>query len=113
MSALAFRPHDRDAPQGTIDAPGAKAYAVLDLGDGTVNIINTNANKCLDVYGAGTGNGNKIDLWDCNGTVAQTWVLRPAQNGFANIVNPNSGKPPAKPASTPHPEKEHEGERDK
>jgi hypothetical protein len=30
-------------------------------------------------------------------------------------VNPNSGKPPAtgKPASTPHPEKEHEGERDK
>src|SRR5579871_1393020 len=43
---------------------GAQAYAVLDQGDGTVNLLNTHANKCVDVYGAGTGNGNKIDLWD-------------------------------------------------
>jgi beta-glucanase (GH16 family) len=71
---------------------GAQSYAAIDLGDGTVNLLNTHANKCVDVYGAGTGNGNKIDLWDCNGTVAQTFVLQPAANGFINIVNPNSGK---------------------
>jgi hypothetical protein len=71
---------------------GAQSYAVLDLGNGTVNILNTHANKCVDVYGAGTANGNKVDLWDCNGTVAQTFVLRPAANGFINIVNPNSNK---------------------
>src|SRR6185437_11174415 len=71
---------------------GAQAYAVLDQGDGTVNLLNTHANKCVDVYGAGTGNGNKIDLWDCNGTVAQKFILRPSGNGFVNIVNPNSNK---------------------
>ena len=70
----------------------AQSYAVVDRGDGTVNLLNTNANKCVDVYGAGTGNGNKIDLWDCNGTVAQSFVLRPAGNGLVSIVNPNSNK---------------------
>jgi hypothetical protein len=31
------------------------------------------AGKCLDDNGGGTGNGNKIQLWDCNGTAAQQW----------------------------------------
>ena len=70
----------------------SQAFAVVDQGDGTVNLLNPNANKCVDVYGAGSGNGNKIDLWDCNGTVAQKFVLQPAAGGFLNIVNPNSNK---------------------
>lgn len=33
------------------------------------------ANKCLDNSGQGTANGNKIQLWGCNNTVAQLWTL--------------------------------------
>jgi serine protease len=31
--------------------------------------------KCLDDSGAGTGNGNKIDIWTCNHTKAQVWTF--------------------------------------
>jgi hypothetical protein len=31
--------------------------------------------KCLDDFGSGTANGNKVDIWDCNGTGAQTWTF--------------------------------------
>jgi serine protease len=30
--------------------------------------------KCLDDRGASTANGNKIDIWTCNGTTAQQWI---------------------------------------
>lgn len=32
------------------------------------------ANKCLDVNGAGTADGTKIQLWTCNGSAAQAWT---------------------------------------
>ncbi|WP_432984480.1 ricin-type beta-trefoil lectin domain protein [Dactylosporangium sp. CA-233914] len=41
---------------------------------------------CLDVQNAGTGNGNAIQAYGCNGTVAQVWVRR-ADNTW---MNPNS-----------------------
>lgn len=44
--------------------------------------------KCVDVAGAGTVNGTKVQLWDCNGTGAQVW--RPRASG--SLVNPQSGK---------------------
>ena len=31
--------------------------------------------KCLDVSGGGTANGTKVQLWTCNGTGAQNWVV--------------------------------------
>ena len=31
--------------------------------------------KCLDDSGASTSNGNKVDIWSCNGTVAQEWTF--------------------------------------
>jgi ricin-type beta-trefoil lectin protein/putative Ig domain-containing protein len=31
--------------------------------------------KCLDDFGSGTANGNKVDIWDCNATGAQTWTF--------------------------------------
>ena len=31
--------------------------------------------KCLDNFGGGTANGNKVDIWTCNGTVPQTWTF--------------------------------------
>jgi hypothetical protein len=44
--------------------------------------------KCLDVDAGGTANGTAVDLYDCNGTAAQTW--QPQANG--ELVNPQSGK---------------------
>ena len=31
--------------------------------------------KCLDNFGSATANGNKVDIWTCNGTVAQQWTF--------------------------------------
>jgi hypothetical protein len=33
------------------------------------------ANKCVDNSAARVENGNKIQLWDCNGTAAQAWTI--------------------------------------
>jgi hypothetical protein len=55
------------------------------------------AGMCLDDNGDRSTNGNKIDIWDCNGTPAQNWTAEPDgtvqvngkcldvyQNGYAN-----------------------------
>ena len=39
--------------------------------------------KCLDDQGDQTADGTKIELWDCNGTGAQSWTYR-----NANLVGP-------------------------
>ncbi|WP_067509782.1 ThuA domain-containing protein [Actinoplanes sp. TFC3] len=39
------------------------------------------ADKCLDVSGAGTADGTKIQLWTCNGTAAQRWTVTPGATG--------------------------------
>src|SRR5258706_2852397 len=31
--------------------------------------------KCVDVSGANSANGTKVQLWTCNGTSAQTWTV--------------------------------------
>jgi hypothetical protein len=31
--------------------------------------------KCLDDFGGGTANGNKVDIWTCNGTTSQKWTF--------------------------------------
>ncbi|MFF5230822.1 ricin-type beta-trefoil lectin domain protein [Dactylosporangium sp. NPDC000521] len=42
---------------------------------------------CLDVANAGTGNGNAVQLYSCNGTAAQKWIYR---GDF--LYNPHSGR---------------------
>jgi hypothetical protein len=36
-------------------------------------IVNPNSGKCLDVYGAGIGEGTKVQIYTCNHDVAQRW----------------------------------------
>ncbi len=44
--------------------------------------------KCMDVAAAGTANGTKVQIYDCNGTGAQQW-----QAGSGSmLVNPASGR---------------------
>ncbi len=39
--------------------------------------------KCLDDFGAGTTNGNKVDIWTCNNTPAQAWTF---SNGLLSVL---------------------------
>jgi hypothetical protein len=51
--------------------------AVTSLGGGsTTGQITGFANKCMDVYGGHTTNGTKVELYDCNSTVAQQWTVQ-------------------------------------
>ncbi|RZT78928.1 alginate lyase [Micromonospora violae] len=43
--------------------------------------------KCVDVAAAGTTNGTRVQIYDCNGTGAQQWSPSAGQ-----LVNPTSGK---------------------
>ncbi|MFD0820805.1 ThuA domain-containing protein [Micromonospora zhanjiangensis] len=45
-------------------------------------------NKCLDVAGGGTVDGTKVQLWTCNGTGAQNWAAQPD----GTVRNPQSGR---------------------
>ena len=51
-------------------------------------VKNVHSSKCLDISGGGTANGTKVQLWDCNGTGAQSWTV--GANG--SLVNTNSGR---------------------
>ena len=46
----------------------AKGFPQVSLHNGR------DSNKCLDVSGAGTANGTKIQVWQCNQSAAQTWI---------------------------------------
>ncbi|MGW1274846.1 ricin-type beta-trefoil lectin domain protein, partial [Streptomyces sp. NPDC002491] len=37
------------------------------------DLVNPQADKCVDVRDRGTGNGNRLQLWDCNGMGHQKW----------------------------------------
>lgn len=50
------------------------------------------SNKCLDVVGASTSNGARIQQWDCSGSRQQRWKMQPVGNGDYYIVNVNSNK---------------------
>jgi len=50
-------------------------------------IKNVIASHCLDNWHSGTANGNKIDLFPCNGTGAQKWIVE--DSGTGQIMNSN------------------------
>jgi hypothetical protein len=71
---------------GTITATAVVA-AVGFLGAGnalaaTAGAITGLGGKCVDVAGASTANGAAVQLYDCNGTAAQTWTSGNADNSI-------------------------------
>jgi glucose/arabinose dehydrogenase/PKD repeat protein len=66
--------------------------ALFDVDSFTFSTANTGSvvgfvGKCLDISGAGTADGTKIQLYTCNSTVAQNW----SKSGQV-LRNPSSGK---------------------
>ncbi|MFF8597630.1 ricin-type beta-trefoil lectin domain protein [Streptomyces sp. NPDC015232] len=47
--------------------------------------------KCLDVQGGGKNNGTPVQVYTCNGSAAQQWLLEPG-NGGLQLRNVNSYK---------------------
>ena len=46
--------------------------------------------KCLDVQGAVYANGTPVQVYDCNGTGAQRWVLNRSPSGTqVRVANTN------------------------
>ena len=43
---------------------------------GADDLLNPATGKCVDVTDAATGNGARLQLWDCAGTSNQKWRLR-------------------------------------
>jgi hypothetical protein len=61
-------------------------------GGGSGHIVAPFSGKCLDINGAGTANGTKVQEWTCNGSAAQTFHKAAVANGNYQIVNDNSNK---------------------
>ncbi|MEY9892475.1 hypothetical protein ABIA31_006152 [Catenulispora sp. MAP5-51] len=62
-------------------APAAQAAA------GATGEIVGIAGKCVDDAGGSTQNGTKIEVWDCNGTSAQSWYV--GSDGTLHLGGPN------------------------
>jgi hypothetical protein len=47
----------------------------VSLGNGNYNFVNVGSGRCLDVPSASTANGVQLQIFDCNGTAAQSFQL--------------------------------------
>ena len=59
---------------------GAAAIGVVVVTSGPVAFAGTGqitgfGGKCVDVSGANSANGTRVQLWTCNGTGAQSWTV--------------------------------------
>jgi hypothetical protein len=65
----------------------------LALASGTYNFGTlANPGACLDIAGAGTGDGVNVQEWWCNGGGSQSFRLDDLGGGWSQIVNTNSNK---------------------
>ena len=94
----------------TLTIDYVRVYAWTSGGGGATGPIVGFGGKCADVAGANSANGTRIQLWDCNGTVAQRWTMgtdgtrvqlwdcngtgaqRWQATAARELVNPQSGK---------------------
>ncbi|MEU7903242.1 chitosanase [Actinoplanes sp. NPDC049118] len=58
------------------------AYGLLPASAATAGPIRGLAGKCVDVAAASSANGTAVQLYDCNGTNAQTWTVGNADNSI-------------------------------
>jgi glucosylceramidase len=54
--------------------PGSGGPTTPPPSGGQSGVIVGLGNKCVDVAGASSANGTPVQLYDCNGTAAQTWT---------------------------------------
>ena len=67
---------------GVIVPGAAIIYGLLPASAATAGAIKGLGGKCVDVAAASSANGAKIQLYDCNGTNAQTWSVGNTDNSI-------------------------------
>lgn len=72
---------------GTSQTPVLFTDPQVDFATGSV-FWNAQSNRCIDNAGGSSTNGNKIQLYDCNGSSAQGWILGKAKQ----LTNMGTGK---------------------
>nr|BFE67381.1 hypothetical protein GCM10020092_006820 [Actinoplanes digitatis] len=58
------------------------AYGLLPTSAAAAGPIRGLAGKCVDVAAASSANGTAVQLYDCNGTSAQTWTVGNADSSI-------------------------------
>ncbi len=86
-----FVPVPTSTPPVTVSAMTAAGKSQATGLAGRYTIKSVNSNLCMDVSGAGTGNGVNIQQYGCNKTAAQSFDLV-SNGGYYNLKNVNSGK---------------------
>jgi hypothetical protein len=62
------------------------------IADGVYVLHMRATGNCLDVSGASTADGAKVQEWSCNGTVAQNFQTTSVGGGYYSILNTNANK---------------------
>ena len=60
--------------------------------DAYYRLVSVRSDKVLDVAGADTADGTRIQQWTEAGTANQQWRLKSTGDGYYELVNRNSGK---------------------
>ncbi|MEV8531933.1 RICIN domain-containing protein [Streptomyces sp. NPDC051211] len=87
----------RVGPEGPPAVPGAQQWQIVPVhpGAGTCHVVNALSGKRLDVAGAATESGTRIQLWKANGFGAQEWLLEEHLDapGVVSLIACISGLP--------------------
>jgi len=65
-----------------------QSFEMIDRGDGAIVFKNLQYSTCVDLTDSSTANRANLQLWGCNGSVAQNYVLSPgpAPSIFSNVA---------------------------
>jgi len=74
------------------DPAEEEMYRSLPSAWSTVNFVNQNSGKCIDLENGSPDDGANIRQWPCNGATAQEFVLEPASGGYVLLRNVASNK---------------------
>ncbi|KAL1663665.1 carbohydrate-binding module family 13 protein [Schizophyllum commune] len=74
-SCISYNTNQKWTTSATGSGNGGGTTPPPPSGDGQVLHPNGNTGKCLDVQGNVQANGTPVEIYDCNGTGAQKWVL--------------------------------------
>ena len=66
-------------------------FEVKYLSNGYYEIKAKHSGKVLDVAGAGTTNGTRIQQYDSNGSDAQKWIIKEAGGGYYYLISKCNG----------------------
>ena len=64
-------------PSDATDNAVQASIVAAGYGNGVSEAIHAPGGKCVDVAGGNSTSGTSVQLWDCNGTSAQSWTVAP------------------------------------